>query len=45
MTKEKKVNHKTLSYEEYNERVKNVKTLSDLTSFFKDLLAPTIQFD
>ena len=43
MTKEKKVNHKTLSYEEYNERVKNVKTLSDLTSFFKDLLAPTIQ--
>lgn len=34
---------KTLTYEEYNERVKNLRTASDVTSFVKDLVAPTIQ--
>ena len=34
---------KTLSYEEYNERVKKLRTASDVTSFVKDLVAPTIQ--
>ncbi len=34
---------KTISYEEYNEKMKSLKTLSDVTNFFKDLLAPTIQ--
>lgn len=34
---------KILSPEEYNERVKNLKTMSDVTSFVKDLVGPTIQ--
>jgi len=34
---------KTLTFEEYNERVKNLRTASDVTSFVKDLVAPTIQ--
>jgi len=32
-----------LSYEEFNEKTKDLKTLSDVTQFTKELLAPTIQ--
>ena len=34
---------KTLSYEEYNRKVKGLKTADDVTSFVKDLIAPTLQ--
>ncbi len=34
---------KTLSYEEYQEKVKNLKTLGDVTNFAKELVAPTLQ--
>ena len=34
---------KSLSYEEYTAKVKGLKTLSDVTAFTKELLAPTIQ--
>ena len=34
---------KTLSYEEYQAKVKNLKTMSDVSSFAKELVAPTIQ--
>lgn len=34
---------KPLSYEEYTAKVKGLKTLSDVTAFTKELLAPTIQ--
>lgn len=34
---------KTISYEEYQEKVKNLKTMSDVTSFAKELIAPTLQ--
>lgn len=34
---------KTLTYEEYNEKVKNLKTASDVTNFAKELIAPTLQ--
>jgi len=33
----------TLSYEEYQEKVKNLRTMSDVTSFAKELIAPTLQ--
>lgn len=32
-----------LSYEEYQEKVKNLKTMSDVTNFVKELVAPTLQ--
>lgn len=34
---------KPISYEEFNAKVKNLKTLSDVTAFTKSLVAPTIQ--
>lgn len=34
---------KPLSYEEYQEKVKNLKTMSDVTNFAKELIAPTLQ--
>jgi putative transposase len=34
---------KLLTFDEYNEKVKNLKTLSDVTNFAKDLIAPTLQ--
>ena len=34
---------KELSTEEIEQRLKNLKTMSDVTSFTKDLVAPTIQ--
>jgi putative transposase len=34
---------KTLSYEEYQEKVKKLKTFGDVTAFAKDLVAPTLQ--
>lgn len=34
---------KTLSYEEYQEKVKNLKTFHDVTNFAKELVAPTLQ--
>ena len=34
---------KTLTYEEYQEKVKNLKTASDVTNFVKELIAPTLQ--
>lgn len=34
---------KPLSYEEYQEKVKNLKTMSDVTAFAKELIAPTLQ--
>ena len=36
-------NKPILSYEEFNEKTKNLRTLSDVTQFTKKLLAPTIQ--
>lgn len=33
----------TLSWEEYQEKVKNLKTMSDVTNFAKELVAPTLQ--
>jgi transposase-like protein len=33
----------TLSYEEYQAKVANLKTASDVTGFLKDLIAPTLQ--
>jgi transposase-like protein len=32
-----------LSYEEYQEKVNNLKTMSDVTNFAKELIAPTLQ--
>jgi len=32
-----------LTYEEYNEKIKNLKTMSDVTNFAKELIAPTLQ--
>lgn len=32
-----------LSYEEYNEKINNLKTMKDVTSFVKELVAPTLQ--
>jgi transposase-like protein len=32
-----------LSYEEYQEKVKNLKTMSDVTNFAKELIAPALQ--
>lgn len=34
---------RTLTYEEYQEKVKNLKTVSDVTNFAKELIAPTLQ--
>lgn len=34
---------KTLSYEAYQEKVKNLKTSGDVTNFAKELIAPTLQ--
>lgn len=34
---------KTLSYEEYQEKLKNLKTMTDVTNFAKELIAPTLQ--
>lgn len=34
---------KTLSYEEYQEKVKNLRTSGDVTAFAKELIAPTLQ--
>ena len=33
----------TLSYDEYQEKVKNLKTSKDVSNFAKDLIAPTLQ--
>jgi len=38
-----KITPTTLSYEEYQAKVANLKTASDVTSFLKDLIAPTLQ--
>jgi transposase-like protein len=32
-----------LTFEEYNERIRNLKTVSDVTAFAKELLAPALQ--
>ncbi len=32
-----------LTYEEFQDKVKKLKTLGDVTSFAKDLIAPTLQ--
>ena len=32
-----------LTFEEYNERIKNLKTVGDVTTFAKDLVAPALQ--
>jgi len=32
-----------ISFEEYNEKVSNLKTMSDVNNFVKDLVAPTLQ--
>lgn len=40
---EQEVSGRTLSFEEYNERVKKLRTLGDVTSFVKDLISPTLQ--
>lgn len=32
-----------LSYDEYNAKMKNLKTMSDVTNFLKELVAPTLQ--
>ena len=34
---------KLLSYEEYNEKVKTLKTVDDVHNFLRDLVAPTLQ--
>lgn len=34
---------KPLTFEEYNEKIKNLKTMSDVTNFAKELIAPTLQ--
>jgi len=34
---------KTISPEEFQEKIKNLKTLSDVTNFAKELIAPTLQ--
>jgi len=34
---------KSISFEEYNEKVANLKTLGDVNNFVKDLVAPTLQ--
>ncbi len=34
---------KTLSYDEYTKKVNNLKTADDVSSFLKDLIAPTLQ--
>jgi putative transposase len=34
---------KTLTYEEYQEKVKSLKSFSDVTNFAKELIAPTLQ--
>lgn len=34
---------KMLSYEEYNDKIKNLKTSKDVYSFLKELVAPTLQ--
>lgn len=34
---------KILSYEEYQKKVENLKTMSDVTNFAKELVAPTLQ--
>ncbi len=34
---------KILSYEDYNKKVKNLKTVSDVSNFAKELVAPTLQ--
>jgi len=36
-------NESLISYEEFNEKAKNLKTMSDVTSFVKNLVAPTLQ--
>ena len=39
----KNLQPKTISYEEYNRKVKGLKTAGDVTSFVKDLIAPALQ--
>ncbi len=34
---------KILSYEEYQEKVKSLKTSKDVNNFLKELVAPTLQ--
>ena len=34
---------KTISYEEYQKKVKDLKTMSDVTNFARELIAPTLQ--
>ena len=34
---------KTLSYDEYNQKVKNLKNVTDVQNFLRDLVAPTLQ--
>jgi putative transposase len=36
-------NMKPITYEEYQKKVKNLKTISDVTNFAKELIAPTLQ--
>jgi transposase-like protein len=36
-------NYQPLSFEEYNEKVKNLRTADDATAFLKDLIAPVLQ--
>jgi len=38
-----KATEKILSYEQYNQRVKDLKTSGDVMGFLKDLVAPTLQ--
>lgn len=38
-----KTNPRTLSFEEYQSKVSSLKTASDVTSFLKELIAPTLQ--
>ncbi len=37
------MNNNTLSYEEYQKKVSGLKTLTDVTNFAKELIAPTLQ--
>jgi len=38
-----KMNQDILSYEEYQSKIANLKTASDVTNFLKDMIAPTLQ--
>lgn len=40
---QKSSSSKVISYEEFNEKVENLKTMNDVSSFLKSLIAPTLQ--